>query len=108
MSEKSEVCLCLCVEQNAAESQGRSLAPELTANDLLPSECGLRAEDFDEDDELIYERVVRSSIAPRGSYPWQVPLTSPCTSHLDLHSAALVLDSRIYPFIMYHGSFAVP
>lgn len=48
---------------------GRS---EVNMDEILPGQCGKRLEDFNDDDELIFERVVRSSIAPPGSYPWQV------------------------------------
>ncbi|XP_011499966.1 PREDICTED: uncharacterized protein LOC105363863 [Ceratosolen solmsi marchali] len=60
--------------ENAKEMRSEKALPELNANDLLPSDCGKRPEDFDEDDELMFERVVRSSIAPRGSYPWQASI----------------------------------
>ena len=63
--------LCVCAKQNA-EVYSSTALPQIDVNQLLPSECGKRLEDFDEDDELMFERVVRSSIAPRGSYPWQV------------------------------------
>ncbi|XP_058789027.1 uncharacterized protein LOC131662991 [Phymastichus coffea] len=60
------------------ESRGMHTATaaqsKLNANDVLPTECGRRLEDFDDDDELIFERVVRSSVAPRGSYPWQASI----------------------------------
>ncbi|XP_076389775.1 uncharacterized protein LOC100879380 isoform X4 [Megachile rotundata] len=48
--------------------------PETNINDILPSDCGKRLKDFSEDDELILERVVRGSIAPKGSYPWQASI----------------------------------
>lgn len=43
-------------------------------NDLLPSDCGRRIEDFGTE-PLMFERVVRGSIAPKGSYPWQVKIS---------------------------------
>ncbi|XP_012286653.1 uncharacterized protein LOC105703113 isoform X2 [Orussus abietinus] len=46
---------------------------EVDINDLLPSDCGKREEDFSEDDEML-ARVVRGSIAPRGAYPWQASI----------------------------------
>ncbi|XP_016839535.1 uncharacterized protein LOC100120629 isoform X3 [Nasonia vitripennis] len=57
-----------------AEDREARIATELNIDDLLPTECGKRLEDFAEDDELIFERVVRSSVAPRGSYPWQASI----------------------------------
>ncbi|XP_023316402.1 uncharacterized protein LOC106653221 isoform X1 [Trichogramma pretiosum] len=43
-------------------------------DDVLPSDCGKRAEDFKDEDDLVSSRVVRSSIAPPGSYPWQASI----------------------------------
>ncbi|KAJ8674874.1 hypothetical protein QAD02_010660 [Eretmocerus hayati] len=48
--------------------------PDFNTNRVLPAECGKRLEDFDDDDELIFEKVVRGSIAPPGSYPWQASI----------------------------------
>lgn len=46
--------------------------PEQSINELLPSNCGQRAKDFDDDADLIFQKVVHGSIAPKGTYPWQV------------------------------------
>lgn len=45
---------------------------EQNINELLPSNCGQRAKDFDDDGDLILQKVVHGSIAPKGTYPWQV------------------------------------
>jgi len=45
---------------------------EQNINELLPSNCGQRAKDFDSDEDLIFQKVVHGSIAPKGTYPWQV------------------------------------
>ncbi|XP_015110606.1 uncharacterized protein LOC107036887 isoform X2 [Diachasma alloeum] len=47
--------------------------PEITINEILPAECGKRLKDFDEGDKM-FERVVRGSVAPKDSYPWQASL----------------------------------
>ncbi|XP_023248280.1 uncharacterized protein LOC106641736 [Copidosoma floridanum] len=57
--------------ESMAVSSTTAFPIDIDINDLLPSECGKRFEDFDPDDDLMYARVVKSSIAPRGSYPWQ-------------------------------------
>lgn len=46
--------------------------PERNIDELLPSNCGQRAKDFNDDDDLIFQKVVHGSIAPKGTYPWQV------------------------------------
>jgi len=45
---------------------------EPSIDELLPSHCGQRAKDFDDDEDLIFQKVVRGSVAPKGTYPWQV------------------------------------
>ncbi|XP_011309763.1 uncharacterized protein teq isoform X2 [Fopius arisanus] len=47
--------------------------PEITINEILPAECGKRLEDFSEGDKM-FERVVRGSVAPKDSYPWQASI----------------------------------
>lgn len=46
--------------------------PEPKINDVLPANCGKRSEDFNDDEDLIFAKVVHGSIAPKGTYPWQV------------------------------------
>ncbi|XP_077267025.1 uncharacterized protein LOC143900014 isoform X4 [Temnothorax americanus] len=48
--------------------------PEQSINELLPSNCGQRAKDFDDDGDLIFQKVVHGSIAPKGTYPWQASI----------------------------------
>ncbi|XP_076544924.1 uncharacterized protein LOC117601744 isoform X1 [Osmia lignaria lignaria] len=48
--------------------------PETNINDILPSHCGKRLKDFNEDDGFIFEKVVHGSIAPKGTYPWQASI----------------------------------
>ncbi|XP_066599754.1 uncharacterized protein teq isoform X2 [Prorops nasuta] len=47
---------------------------EVSIDDLLPAHCGKRAEDFDMNEDMIFEKVVRGSVAPKGSYPWQASI----------------------------------
>ncbi|XP_012060148.1 PREDICTED: LOW QUALITY PROTEIN: uncharacterized protein LOC105623362 [Atta cephalotes] len=47
---------------------------EQNINELLPSNCGQRAKDFDSDEDLIFQKVVHGSIAPKGTYPWQASI----------------------------------
>ncbi|XP_033297335.1 uncharacterized protein LOC117204237 isoform X3 [Bombus bifarius] len=51
-----------------------SRLPEKDINDILPTNCGRRFKDFNEDEDLIFEKVVRGNIAPKGSYPWQASI----------------------------------
>ncbi|XP_011630840.1 uncharacterized protein LOC105422952 isoform X2 [Pogonomyrmex barbatus] len=48
--------------------------PEQNIDELLPSNCGQRAKDFNDDGGLIFQKVVHGSIAPRGTYPWQASI----------------------------------
>ncbi|KAL0104423.1 hypothetical protein PUN28_017273 [Cardiocondyla obscurior] len=48
--------------------------PEQNINDLLPSNCGQRAKDFDDEGDLIFQKVVHGTIAPKGTYPWQASI----------------------------------
>ncbi|KAK1135090.1 hypothetical protein K0M31_007860 [Melipona bicolor] len=48
--------------------------PEKDINDILPANCGRRFKDFNEDEDLIFEKVVRGNVAPKGSYPWQASI----------------------------------
>lgn len=41
-------------------------------NNILPTNCGKRSEDFNDDEDLIFAKVVHGSIAAKGTYPWQV------------------------------------
>ncbi|XP_039312478.1 uncharacterized protein LOC105203625 isoform X3 [Solenopsis invicta] len=47
---------------------------ERSINELLPTNCGQRAKDFDDDRDLIFQKVIHGSIAPRGTYPWQASI----------------------------------
>lgn len=47
-------------------------SPEPKINDILPTNCGKRSEDFNDDEDLIFAKVVHGSIAAKGTYPWQV------------------------------------
>lgn len=46
--------------------------PERNIEELLPTYCGKRAKDFNDEEDLIFAKVVHGSIAPKGTYPWQV------------------------------------
>ncbi|XP_043522587.1 uncharacterized protein LOC122535258 isoform X6 [Frieseomelitta varia] len=48
--------------------------PEKDINDILPANCGRRFKDFNEDEDLIFEKVVRGNVASKGSYPWQASI----------------------------------
>ncbi|XP_047361055.1 uncharacterized protein LOC124953555 isoform X3 [Vespa velutina] len=48
--------------------------PEPRINDVLPANCGKRSEDFNDDEDLIFAKVVHGSIAPKGTYPWQASI----------------------------------
>nr|XP_031846099.1 uncharacterized protein LOC116432824 isoform X3 [Nomia melanderi] len=53
------------------------LLPDVMAkdiNDILPTNCGQRLEDFNSEEDLIFAKVVHGSIAPKGSYPWQASI----------------------------------
>ncbi|XP_011691078.1 PREDICTED: uncharacterized protein LOC105452012 [Wasmannia auropunctata] len=47
---------------------------ERNIDELLPSNCGQRAKDFDDDGDLIFQKVVHGSVAPKGTYPWQASI----------------------------------
>lgn len=51
--------------------------PERSIDEILPAKCGQRAKDFNDDEDLIFAKVVHGSIAPKGTYPWQVNYLSP-------------------------------
>ncbi|XP_035729652.1 uncharacterized protein LOC118444946 isoform X3 [Vespa mandarinia] len=48
--------------------------PEPRINDVLPANCGKRSEDFNDDEDRIFAKVVHGSIAPKGTYPWQASI----------------------------------
>ncbi|XP_029676576.1 uncharacterized protein LOC115243589, partial [Formica exsecta] len=48
--------------------------PERNIDELLPSNCGHRAKDFNDDDDLIFQKVVHGNVAPKGTYPWQASI----------------------------------
>ncbi|XP_012537284.2 uncharacterized protein LOC105837243 isoform X2 [Monomorium pharaonis] len=48
--------------------------PERNINEILPANCGQRAKDFDDDKDLIFQKVIHGSIAPKGTYPWQASI----------------------------------
>ncbi|XP_076659938.1 uncharacterized protein LOC143363221 isoform X5 [Halictus rubicundus] len=47
---------------------------ETNINDILPANCGRRFKDFNDDEDLIFGKVVHGNIAAKGSYPWQASL----------------------------------
>ncbi|KAL6449111.1 hypothetical protein ACFW04_000663 [Cataglyphis niger] len=48
--------------------------PERNIDELLPTNCGHRAKDFNDDDDLIFQKVVHGNVAPKGTYPWQASI----------------------------------
>ncbi|XP_070153993.1 uncharacterized protein [Polyergus mexicanus] len=48
--------------------------PERNIDELLPANCGHRAKDFNDDDDLIFQKVVHGNVAPKGTYPWQASI----------------------------------
>ncbi|XP_076175062.1 uncharacterized protein LOC143150566 isoform X2 [Ptiloglossa arizonensis] len=48
--------------------------PDTDIDDILPANCGKRFKDFNDDEDLIFEKVVHGTIAPKGTYPWQASI----------------------------------
>ncbi|XP_076766671.1 uncharacterized protein LOC143433270 [Xylocopa sonorina] len=65
--------------------------PAININDILPANCGRRFKDFNEDEDLIFQKVVRGSIAPKGSYPWQASIRVRTHSRSNHWCGAVVL-----------------
>ncbi|KAG7212821.1 hypothetical protein KM043_002178 [Ampulex compressa] len=68
----------ICTPGNVNDSKHRwettTPVADVDVNDLLPADCGKRFEDFNEDEDLIFAKVVQGSVAPKGSYPWQASI----------------------------------
>ncbi|XP_031365820.1 uncharacterized protein LOC102678715 isoform X3 [Apis dorsata] len=66
----------ICTPGDVNDSKFRDIAPipEKNINDILPTNCGRRFKDFNEDEDLIFQKVVQGNIAPKGSYPWQASI----------------------------------
>ncbi|KAF7990581.1 hypothetical protein HCN44_000386 [Aphidius gifuensis] len=65
---------------------------EKSIKDILPSICGKRAEDFANEDEFL-KKVVRGSIAPKDSYPWQASIRVRGQSRSNHWCGAVVISS---------------
>ncbi|XP_074104804.1 uncharacterized protein LOC141531154 isoform X2 [Cotesia typhae] len=65
--------ICQDVSVNIEEDESNRVVTEVNINDILPSNCGKRAEDFHNEEE-IFAKVVRGSVAPKDSYPWQASI----------------------------------
>ncbi|XP_076288691.1 uncharacterized protein LOC143213077 isoform X2 [Lasioglossum baleicum] len=65
----------ICTRGDAHDSKS-NWSPVLEKNieDILPANCGRRFKDFNDDEDLIFGKVVHGNIAPEGSYPWQASL----------------------------------
>ncbi|XP_046753306.1 uncharacterized protein LOC124403977 isoform X4 [Diprion similis] len=74
--------------------------PEVTANDILPTDCGKRNEDFDENDEYM-ARVIQGSVAQKGAYPWQASLRVRGHSRSN-HWCGAVIISPLYVLTAAH------
>ncbi|XP_032680376.1 uncharacterized protein LOC116848411 isoform X2 [Odontomachus brunneus] len=48
--------------------------PDRNIDEILPANCGQRAKDFNDDEDLIFAKVVHGSIASKGTYPWQASI----------------------------------
>ncbi|XP_020289719.1 uncharacterized protein LOC109857630 isoform X2 [Pseudomyrmex gracilis] len=69
--------ICSPGDINNAESYWISdseLSERINIDEVLPSNCGQRAKDFNDDDDLIFQKVVHGSVAPKGTYPWQASI----------------------------------
>ncbi|XP_057337127.1 uncharacterized protein LOC130675448 isoform X3 [Microplitis mediator] len=65
--------ICQDVSVNIEEDDINRVVTEININDILPSNCGKRAEDFNNEEE-IFAKVVYGSLAPKDSYPWQASI----------------------------------
>ncbi|XP_076629427.1 uncharacterized protein LOC143345828 isoform X2 [Colletes latitarsis] len=68
--------ICTPGDVNDSELNWESLPdlPQTDINDILPANCGRRFKDFNDDEDLIFEKVVHGSVAPKGTYPWQASI----------------------------------
>ncbi|XP_034934293.1 neurotrypsin-like [Chelonus insularis] len=71
--EEDAGVICQEVPVNIDEDNVNYVEPEINIDDILPAECGRRAEYFNNRDD-IFEKVISGSIAPKGSYPWQASI----------------------------------
>ncbi|XP_017796224.1 PREDICTED: uncharacterized protein LOC108577555 [Habropoda laboriosa] len=67
--------------------------PEKDINDILPANCGRRFKDYNEHVGRIFEKVVRGTIAPKGSYPWQASIRVRGHSRSNHWCGAVILSS---------------
>ncbi|XP_054002580.1 uncharacterized protein LOC128889196 isoform X1 [Hylaeus anthracinus] len=68
--------ICTAGDVNDPKLHWESLPdlPETNINDILPANCGKRFKDFNDDEDLIFAKVVHGTIAPKGTYPWQASI----------------------------------
>ncbi|CAK9820681.1 Prss12 [Anthophora plagiata] len=67
--------------------------PERDINDILPANCGRQFKGSNTDVDLILEKVVRGSIAPKGAYPWQASIRVRGHSRSNHWCGAVILSS---------------
>ncbi|XP_011143294.1 uncharacterized protein LOC105185459 isoform X2 [Harpegnathos saltator] len=67
----------ICSPGNVNDTERWAMVPELperSIDEILPTNCGQRAKDFNDDEDLIFAKVVHGSVAPKGTYPWQASI----------------------------------
>ncbi|XP_076673299.1 uncharacterized protein LOC143371719 isoform X2 [Andrena cerasifolii] len=75
--------------------------PETDINDILPAKCGKRSEDFNDDEDVIFAKVVHGTVAPRGTYPWQASIRIRAHSRSN-HWCGAVVISPLYVLTAAH------